>query len=180
MGTTTTLITVAEFLRLPEVEGERRELIHGEVVSMASGHIPHEVVKKNLTKILVLWLAQNSQAELFVETMYRLDKHNSPMPDLSVLFPGRIQPGGKGLIPGAPELAIEVVSSEKADRLEDKIELYFSHGSKSVWVVYPRSRTVRIFDVTGGAKRFERDQPLVDPAVLPGFSVPTSAIFAGV
>lgn len=180
MGATTALITVDEFLRLPEVEGERRELIHGEVVSMAFGHIPHEVVKKNLTKILVLWLAQNSKAELFVETMYRLDKHNSLIPDLSVLFPGRIKPGGTGLIQDAPELAIEVVSSETAVRLENKIELYFSHGSKSVWVIYPTTRTVRIFDVTGGAKRFERDQPLVDPAVLPGFSIPTSAIFEGV
>jgi hypothetical protein len=39
---------------------------------------------------------------------------------------------------------------------------------------------VRVFDANGGAKRFEHDQPLVDPAVLPGFSIPTSAIFEGV
>jgi hypothetical protein len=45
---------------MPEPEGERLELIGGEVASMSFGHIPHEVVKKNITKILVLWLAQNS------------------------------------------------------------------------------------------------------------------------
>lgn len=179
MGTTTTLVTVQEFMEWPESEGQHMELIHGEVISMASGHIPHEVVKKNLNKILVLWLAQNSQAELFVETMYHVDEHNALLPDLSVLFPGRID-SGTGWIQRAPELAIEVVSSETAARLEDKIELYLSNGSMSVWVVYPKTRVIRVFDAQGGATKFERDQALVDPAVLPGFSVPTSAIFAGV
>src|ERR1700733_1889294 len=73
MGATTTLVTVPEFFAMPEPEGERLELIGGEIVSMSFGHIPHEVVKKNITKILVLWLAQNSEAELFAETMYRVN-----------------------------------------------------------------------------------------------------------
>lgn len=179
MAATTTPMTVEEFLRLPDVEGERLELIHGEVISMPMSGQPHEIVKKNLIKILVLWLAQNSPAEVFVEAGYRLDENDALIPDLSVLFPGRLIPGGAGAIRGAPELAIEVVSSETADRLEEKIELYLSHGSKSVWVVYPKTRTIRIFDPEGGAHRFERDESLIDP-LLPGFSVPTSAIFQGV
>ena len=180
MGATTTLVTVPEFLAMPEPEGERVELIGGEIVSMGLGHIPHEVVKKNLTKILVLWLAQNSPAELFAETMYQVDEHDALTPDLSVLFPGRTGPGNKGWIQGPPEVAIEVVSSETAARLEEKIELYLSYGGKSVWVVYPQQRVVRIYDAAGGAKKFEHDQPLTDPTVLPGFSIPTSAIFDGV
>lgn len=79
-----------------------------------------------------------------------------------------------------PELAIEVVSSEKAAHLEAKIEIYLAHGAKSVWVAYPQRRVVRVFDPVAGAKRFEHDEPLVGPNVLPGFSVPTSAIFEGV
>ena len=180
MGTTTTLVTVQEFLNMPETEGLIEELIGGEVISMGVGHIPHEVVKKNLNKILVLWLAQNLSADLFVETMYQLDEYNSLIPDLSVLFPGRILAGGRGLIQRAPELAIEVVSSESAAHLETKRELYFAHGSKSVWVVYPQRRVVWIFHAAGGATNFEHDQPLIDPNVLPGFSIPTSAIFDGV
>jgi Uma2 family endonuclease len=180
MDATTTLVTVPEFLAMPEPEGERLELIGGEIVSISFGHIPHEVVKKNINKILVLWLAQNSPAELFAETMYHVDDYNALMPDLSVLFPGRTGPGSKGWIQGAPEIAIEVVSSESAARLENKIELYLSHGSESVWVVYPQQRMVRIFDPAGGPKRFERNQPLTDSTVLPGFSIPTSAIFEGV
>jgi Uma2 family endonuclease len=75
---TTTLVTVQEFLQMPEPEGQKLELIGGEVVSMGRGKIPHEVVKKNLNKILVLWLGQNPIAELFPETMYQLDTAAGP------------------------------------------------------------------------------------------------------
>jgi Uma2 family endonuclease len=180
MGATTTLVTVQEFLQLPEPEGQRIELIGGEVVSMSFGHIPHEVVKKNLNKILVVWLAQNPIAEVFNETMFQLDEYNSLIPDLSILFPGRVTPGVTGLFQRAPEVAIEVVSSETATRLETKIELYLSHGGKSVWVVFPEQRAVRIFDATGQSKKFEQTQTLEDPNALQGFQVPVAAIFEGV
>ena len=176
---TTTLVTVQEFLQMPEPEGQKLELIGGEVVSMGRGKTPHEVVKKNLNKILVVWLAQNPIAELFPETMYQLDEYNSLIPDLGVMFPGRLSPGSTGWIQAAPELAIEVVSSESAERLEQKIALYLAHGSQSVWVVYPKQRVIRIFDATGQSRKFELSQTLTDP-VLPGFSAPVSSIFEGI
>ena len=177
---TTTLVTVQEFLQMPEPEGQKLELIGGEVISMDRGKIPHEVVKKNLNKILVLWLAQHPIAELFPETMYQLDEYNSLIPDLGIVFPGRISPGSTGWIQAAPELAIEVVSpAETADRLEQKTDLYLAHGCQSVWVVYPNQRVVRIFDASGHARKFDQSQTLTDP-VLPGFSLPVSAIFEGI
>ena len=111
---------------------------------------------------------------------YQLDEQNCLIPDVSLFASRRIAPGTTGLFRESPDLAIEVVSSETAAHLEAKIELYFAHGSRSVWVVYPQQRVVRIFDVNGGAKRFEREQPLTDPDILPGFNIPTSAIFEGV
>jgi Uma2 family endonuclease len=180
MGATTTMVTVREFLELPEVEGERMELIGGEVVTMGFGKAPHEIVKKNLLRILIVWLAQNPLAEVFAETMFELDDHNSLIPDLSGVFSGRIAPGEKDWLRGAPEIAIEVVSSETAARLEEKINLYLTHGGKSVWVAFPESRIVRIFDASGLSRKFDHDQMLEDPTVLPGFSTPVSAIFEGI
>ncbi len=177
---TTTLVTVQEFLQLPEPDGQRIELIGGELVTMGSGKRPHEIVKKNLNRILTVWLAQNPIGELFPETMYELDEHNALIPDLSVLALGRIQAGGDESIHGAPEIAIEVVSSETAARLDTKINLYLAHGSKSVWVVFPGSRVVRIFDAGGLARKFEQHQTLEDPTVLPGFSAPVSSLFEGI
>jgi len=180
MGATTTLVTVREFLQMPENQDERRELIGGVIFSMSYGKAPHEVVKKNLNRILVVWLAQNPIAELFPETMFQLDDNDSLIPDLSVVFQGHIAPGTKDWPQGAPEIAIEVVSSETAARLEEKIDLYLAHGSKSVWVAFPERRIVRIFDATGLSTKFEQHQTLEDPSALPGFSTPVSAIFEGI
>jgi Uma2 family endonuclease len=176
---TTTLVTVQEFLQMPEPEGQKLELIGGEVVSMGRGKIPHEVVKKNLNKILVVWLARNPIGELFPETMYQLDDHNALIPDLGIVFLGRLSQGSTGWMQAAPELAIEVVSSESVDRLEQKIELYFTHSGKSVWVVYPNQRVVRVCDANGQSRKFEQSQTL-EASVLPGFFTPVSAIFEGI
>jgi len=180
MGTTTTLVTVQEFLEMPETEGLIEELIGGEVISMPVSGQPHEVTKSNLARLLVSWLAQNPGLRVFIETAYQLNDQTCLIPDISLLATARIVPGSTGVFQKPPELAIEVVSSEKAAHLEAKIELYLAYGAKSVWVAYPQRRVVRIFDPAGGARRFEHDEPLVDPNVLPGFSVPTSAIFEGV
>jgi len=179
MGATTTMVTVREFLQMPELEDERRELIGGEIVTMGFGKAPHEVVKKNLLRILVIWLAKNPIAELFAETLFQLDDNSSLMPDLSVVFPGHIATGTTDWPQGGPGIPIEVVSSETAARLEKKIDLYLAHGSKSVWVVFPEQRVVRIYDASGRSTKFEQNQTLEDPNVLPGFSTPVSAVFEG-
>ena len=180
MGTTTTLVTVQEFLQMPESEGVLEELVGGEVVSMPISGQPHEVTKSNVIRIVTAWLLQNPGLKLFCEAAYQLDDRNCLIPDISLIASNRIVPGSTGVFQGAPELAIEVVSSEPAARLNDKMELYLSHGGKSVWVIYPKQRAIWIFDAPWGARGFHDDQPLIDTAVLPGFSIPTSAIFEGV
>jgi Uma2 family endonuclease len=180
MGAATTLVTVREFLQLPESEGEWKELIGGEVVTMGYGGYPHEIAKSNLIQILAVWLATHRIGRLCSETMFRLDNYNSPIPDVSVVSLARVTPGKTGHFQGAPEIAIEVVSSETAATLEKKIDLYLANGSQSVWVVFPQQRVVRIFDATGLSRKFEQHQTLEDPSALPGFSTPVSAIFEGI
>jgi Uma2 family endonuclease len=179
MGATTTLVTVQEFLQLPEPESLRMELIGGEVVTMGFGKTPHELVKSNVIQILAVWLAQNPAGRLLSETLYVLDEHNSFIPDVSVVFPGRIKPGSTDWIRGAPEIAIEVVSSEPAATLQRKVDLYLAHGGKSVWTVFPGEGVVNVVDASGRATRFTATQALEDPSVLPGFSIPVSKIFEG-
>lgn len=182
MGATTTMVTVREFLQLPEPEGQRMELIRGELVCMGRGGYAHEWVKSNLIEILVAWLADNRSLslKLLSESAFQIDELNSPIPDISLVLRKRTRPGAPGLIYGAPELAIEVVSSETASHLEGKVALYLGHGTKSVWAAFPEQRLVRIFHLDGESTRFKQDQILEDPIVLPGFSTPVSAICEGI
>jgi len=140
---------------------------------------PHEVTKSNIIRAVTVWSLQNSGFRLFCEAAYQLDGGNCLIPGVSLIAANRIVPGSTGVFQGAPELAIEVVSSEPAARLQRKVRLYLAHGGKSVWTIYPQERMVRIEDAAGGSRLFLDDRPLTDP-VLPGFSIPTSAIFEGV
>ena len=179
MSTTTAPLTADEFLRLLDTEEQRVELIHGEVVDMPSGGPAHERVKANLNEILVPWLKQHRAGKVYAESAYRLDDHLVLVPDLSVLNNERLNRKIEVQLRDAPDLAIEVVSSETADRLQTKIRLYFKHGSKGVWSVFLGSRTIQINHANGRIDTLEQDQILQDPDALPGFSTPVSAIFEG-
>jgi Uma2 family endonuclease len=179
MSTTAAPMTVDEFLKLPEVEGRKNELIHGEVVSMAYAGFDHERVKSNLIQILAVWLSQRALGKLFAETTYRLDAEVAVMPDLSVLRNERLTPVTGDLPTGAPDLAIEVVSSESAAHLRSKIQLYLKHGTKGVWAIYPGQLLVEVHNANNHVAIFECTDALEDRAALPGFSIPVSAIFEG-
>lgn len=118
--------------------------------------------------------------KLFSGTMFQLDEKNARPLDIALMPRSRKPVDTNSLFQGGPELAIEVVSSEKAADLCAKIDLFLAHGSKSVWVLYPEQRRVSIYVPPGQGRLFEKNQILEDPVVLPGFSVPVSAIFEGV
>jgi len=176
-------MTVDEFLKLPGIEERHVELIHGEVVEedadMAGGGPAHELVKSNLNGILRDWLRDHPSGKLFVETGYRLDDTDSVIPHLSVLSMERVKRGIAELLSGAPDLAVEVVSSETAARLRTKIRLYIKHGCKSVWAVFPNERLIEVHSANGQIRNVEQDQILEDPGALPGFTVPMEEVFAG-
>ena len=151
-----------------------------EVVGVISDGYPREVAKCNVNRVLTAWSLQRPAFRVLCDAVFQVDERNCLVPDVSVIESARIIPGSTGLLQGAPELAIEIVSSELATSLEDKIHLYFSNGGKSFWTVYPEGRLIRIENALGEGTGFHLDQPLVDPNVLPGFNVPTSAIFEGV
>ncbi len=172
-------MTVEEFLTLPDIEEQRVELFDGEVVDMPSGGRAHEIAKSNLIEILAPWLKQHRVGKIFVESACRMDEQTVVVPDLSLLSNERFSQWSDGLFPGAPDLAIEVVSSETANRLQTKIRLYLKHGSKAVWSIFLEARTVQIDFPSGHGIVIEQDGLLEGQDALPGFSTPVSAIFEG-
>ena len=94
-------------------------------------------------------------------------------PDVCVLLPekaGQLDED-RSPIPGAPDLAIEVISpSERTTESQAKVWAYLRNGVAEVWQIYPRLRTIEIFKSeshrTPGAH-----QPLTTD-LLPGFSEP--------
>jgi len=77
----------------------------------------------------------------------------------------------------APDLVVEVVSpSETASQIHRRVRQFLAAGSQSVWVVYPDTQTVDVFESTGQHRVMEIGGTLTTPA-LPGFELTVAAIF---
>ena len=99
-------------------------------------------------------------------------------PDVCVL-PGekanRLDPD-RVPIPGAPDVAIEVISpTERASESHDKVLAYLRNGTAEVWQVFPKSRTVQIHKGTTGSS-FDATRQITS-APLPGFAVIAASFF---
>lgn len=78
-----------------------------------------------------------------------------------------------------PNLAIEVLSvSNTRTEMQIKLKEYFLAGTKLVWLVDPRKRTVAVHTAPDQSVELNGDQELDGGDVLVGFRVSVSAIFA--
>ncbi|HEX5269821.1 MAG TPA: Uma2 family endonuclease [Gemmataceae bacterium] len=94
-------------------------------------------------------------------------------------FPDDVVPDGWARIP--PDLAVEVASpNDNAEDLMAKAMEWLSVGTRLVWVVYPKSRTVLVLRAGGIAAWVGAGGQLSGEDVLPGFTCPIDDVFAGV
>lgn len=88
--------------------------------------------------------------------------------------------GNRHRVQGAPDLAVEIVTpSRDAGDLHDRALDYLEAGARVVWVVDPAERSVAVYH---GGSRVDvlADGDLLDAApLLPGLSLPVSALFGG-
>jgi Uma2 family endonuclease len=104
------------------------------------------------------------------------------IPDVAFLswdrFPDRRIPSEP--IPDlAPDLAIEVLSKSNTKReMQRKRRDYFQAGTRLVWEVDPKARTVVVYTDPKNATVFQENETLEGGEVLPGFTLPLSQLFA--
>lgn len=165
-----------EFLAMPEQDGVKAELVEGEVIAVGRGGARHEKVKATVTKLLWRYMIGNPIGEVFAESMYRIND-SELIPDVSVVLAPRSDTASDAMLTGAPDIAIEVVSSEPASHLERKIALYLASGASAVWVAYPESKVIWIYD-RDGARSYSGSAAVTSP-ILPGFSAEAASFFAG-
>jgi Uma2 family endonuclease len=179
---TRTLISVADFDRLLEPDELRYELDEGELIEMVRPRYnPHNRIVMAFTRALLAYLSKNPIGEILTsDNLFVLGPTTKRAPDLAFLTNDRMQQiqAGKD-IEGAPDLAIEVLSpSDKAAAMRRKVKQYFAAGSKAVWLVYPQTREVEVWDSEAGPARMLGDQDVIQaPSLLPGFSMKVSSLF---
>src|SRR5437870_12761183 len=143
------LLTVADLDAFPEDDGNRYELIEGELfVSRAPG-IPHQRVLQNLQLEFGLYLKANPIGILVPGAGAIFSDYDAVIPDLAFVRNERwdeVVTGEK--FTGALDLVIEVVSSGAENRRRDllvKRQLYGKCGIAEYWVVDPENRLVEVY-----------------------------------
>ena len=96
------------------------------------------------------------------------------MPDVAFISHDRIAAlkGRPAVIPFAPDLAVEVISSGNTRKeMERKLHEYFDAGVKLVWYVYPETERVFVYRGLEQVRELTIDDTLDGEDVLPGFQL---------
>lgn len=178
-----TVTTAEALLRLPTGLGERYELVKGELKIMSPAGFEHGEIAMALGERLRAYVRKKHLGAVpAAETGYRLRTNPDTVraPDVSFVSKARREKLGrlKGYFPGAPDLAVEVVSPDDAAELvKSKVKEYFDAGSKLVWIIYPETRDIVVFRSARKSEVVSFEDTLDGGDVLPGFTCPVRELF---
>lgn len=185
MTTKLKTLTVADWESMSHGDGNRYEIIEGELFVSCSPGLTHQVVLANLITLFVLFLEKNPIGAFLPDVGVILDKFSAVIPDLVILLnEQRDTIITNDRLTGPPALVIEVVSSGSAnsrrDRV-DKLRLYSKHRVPEYWIVDPANLTVDQYVLHGASLKLnqtlQREEERLSSAVIPGFSCLLSQIF---
>ena len=177
MATTTNLMSWEAFEQLPD-DGMHHEIIAGELITLPPPQFPHSKVAKRVF-LALLPLEKQNIGEVFSEAGYQLssDPPTWIQPDVSFLRSGRTAAVTRYLT-GAPDLAVEVVSpSDSPGDLDRRVEALLAAGGAVVWVIFPETRRVRVFQHDGTSFSRGIGDKLSAPELLPDWELPVAKIF---
>jgi len=185
MGTTSELrLTNADLEAVPE-DGNRYEVVDGELyVSSAPGYV-HQIVLINIAMAIGIYLREHPIGRVLPGVGIIFDDYNSVIPDLVFVTNERIRKTlAGGRFHGAPEIVIEILSPGKSNERRDrhvKRSLYAARGVSEYWLADPENQTVELY-LRNQANELAFDRSLLQAdeltsALLPGFSVRVGTLF---
>lgn len=90
----------------------------------------------------------------------------------------RQRDSSEAFFPGAPDLAVEIVSASNSMReVEQKAQQYLAAGATLVWVINPQRRAATEYAPTKPPVTLGISDALDGGAVVPGFRLPLRRIF---
>jgi Uma2 family endonuclease len=181
---TLSFVTLDDLMALGE--DARVEVIEGEVVEMSPVGFAHVQIAGNVYRILYEFVTANNLGIVSTDgLLYLLDAdaaqlRGAQVPDVSFL---RQLPDDFDLdkpVPGAPDLAVEVVSpNDDAEILLTRIQKYLQFGTEQVWVLYPRLKELHLYrrDQMDTVKIYRAGDTLTAETLFPGLAISISGFF---
>jgi Uma2 family endonuclease len=185
MSTTIHRLTYDDLATIPkEREGDRHEIIDGELVVTPSPAPKHQIISTNL----ILRLGQHIEMHdlgtlLHAPTDIRFTPGNVLIPDLCFVSRDRAHIIGARAVDAPPDLVVEILSPGTRRRdLAVKRDLYARFGVQEYWIVDPDARSVTVFALAGD--RYEAipvdEEGTIRSRILPALALNLTAVFKGV
>jgi Uma2 family endonuclease len=177
------LLTIEDLDACPD-DGNRYELIEGELFVSRAPAIPHQFAVQNLQVEISLYLRDNPIGKIVPGAGAVFSKYDAVIPDLCFVRNERwAEVVSEVRFTSAPDIVIEVLSPGAENRRRDlsvKRQLYAKYGVAEYWVVDAENTSVEIYRSAG--QRLELFATLIDEdaitsPMLPGFALPVSAVF---
>jgi Uma2 family endonuclease len=183
MATTDKLMTADELWRLPD-DGQRHELVAGELRTMAPSGGEHGWIVVRVTTPLDEHVRANKLGLVFgAETGFALarDPDTVRAADVAFVRRERVLAAGdvKGYWPGAPDLAVEVISpNDLYTEVDEKVADWLASGTLMVLVVNPRRRAVAVHRPHQAVRVLAESDVVDGEDVVPGWTLRVGDIFS--
>jgi Uma2 family endonuclease len=176
------LVTAEELERI-SFGDKHVELVRGAIVEEPPAGYKHGGVGMSLAWRLGAFVERNNLGRVYLaETGFLLSRNPDTVraPDISFVTTARLaqQQGKAGFFDGAPDLAVEVVSPGDTDtEIQEKVLEYLTAGTRLVWVVRPRFKTVAVYHSPTDVHMLTAEDALDGAEVIPGLAIPLEAVF---
>jgi Uma2 family endonuclease len=176
------VVTAEQLYALPD-DGLRYELLRGALVSEPVPGRLHGRTVARISKLLSNFVDSRRLGVVYTgDTGFVLARQPDTVrgPDVAFLSNEREREteNARAYIPGAPDLAVEVVSpTDRTREVLGKVSDYLAAGSRVVWVVDPIREEVSVFRSPFAPRTLAGTTVLDGEDVLPGFSVAIAEIF---
>jgi Uma2 family endonuclease len=177
--------TEAELEALPN-EGYTHEVLNGKLIMSPKNNFQHESICERLNFALEAFNRGQRLGAVFGSSMgFWMQNRNCRAPDISFIPKARLQalgfkPSTKSFFPGAPDVAIEVLSpSNTPAEIHERLEDFFSSGAQIAWLIHPDEEFVEVCHSPAQRKLLGPGAELDGEHLLPGFRYPIADLFKG-
>ena len=177
--------TLAEYHRMVEVgiltDGERVELISGEIIKKLAQGRRHRAFVDNLSQILVARLA--GRAIMSIQMPIVLSDDTEPEPDVQILRRRAVPDKEREGDASDALLVIEVAEGSLAYDRTTKLKLYAAAGIPEYWVVNCVAESIEVHRIPGAdgyrdVTRVAGPTSTVAPLAFPDVALTLAEVFA--
>jgi Uma2 family endonuclease len=175
-------MTAEDLDLLPDADS-KHELQEGILVAEPLPGRPHGRVASAVAELLRAHVRRHRLGVVYAnDTGFVLSRSPDTVrvPDVAFVSRARNEAAGEGPgpFPGAPDLAVEVLSrSNTVTSMHAKIADYLAAGTRRVWVIDLEDETVAVYGSLLSPRVIDSSETLDGEDVVPGFRIAVSELF---